>query len=217
MKLWELRRLAAAFFLPNRCPFCDDIIGIREFWCGRCYKRLKLMDNAEEILPGLDGLMSVCRYSGRARTGVVRMKKGYYRYPIDAFAVLIAENAHQLIAEADLITAVPTGRRRRRELGYAQSVEIAKLVSDISGKPFRRVLAVTAAKKEQKLLNAEQRRENALASYVLTAPGKVVGKNVLIIDDVCTTGSTLGAIAEMMKSAGAKSVTGAVFARTVKK
>lgn len=217
MKLWELRRAAAAFFLPNRCPFCDELIGIREFWCSRCYNRLKLMDDTEEIPQGLDGFSAVCRYAGRARTSVLRLKKGFYRYPIDAFAVLIAENAHQLIAEAELITAVPTGRRRRRELGYAQSEEIAKLVSAMSGKPFRRVLTVTASKKEQKRLNTEQRRENALSAYVLSAPEWVNGKNVLVIDDVCTTGATLGAIADLMKRAGAKSVTGAVFARTVKK
>lgn len=217
MKLWELRRAAAAFFLPNRCPFCDEIIGIRDFWCGRCYNRLRFVDRLEEMPQGLDGFSAVCWYAGNARTAVLRLKKGFNRSPIDAFAVLITENAHPLIAAADFITAVPTGKRRRRELGYAQSEKIAKLVSQMSGKPFRRVLSVTAAKKEQKRLNAVQRWENALKSYVLSAPDKVRGRNVLIVDDVCTTGSTLGAIAEMMKAAGAESVTGAVFAKTVKK
>lgn len=217
MRAWELRRAAAAVILPNRCPFCDELIGIREFWCDRCYARLKLMEDPEEIPEGLDGFMSVCRYTGRARTAVLRMKKGYYRYPIDAFAVLIAENAGPLIAAADIIIAVPTGKRRRRELGYAQSEKMAKLVAEISEKPFGRAVKVTAQKQEQKRLNAEQRRENALHSYVLTDPEAVRGRNVLIIDDVCTTGSTLGAIAALMKQAGAKQVTGAVFAKTVRK
>lgn len=37
LRAWELRRRAAAFFLPNRCPFCDRIIGVTEFWCAGCY------------------------------------------------------------------------------------------------------------------------------------------------------------------------------------
>lgn len=45
------------------------------------------------------------------------MKDGWYRYPIDAFAVLIAENARELIETADVITAVPTAERAVPSLG----------------------------------------------------------------------------------------------------
>lgn len=112
MKPWELRRAAAALFLPNRCPFCDELIGIRELWCVRCYNRLRFLSDPEETPEGLDGFMAVCRYTGRARSAVLRMKQGYYRYPIDAFAALIAENAKPLIDRAEVITAVPTGRAK---------------------------------------------------------------------------------------------------------
>lgn len=93
LRAWELRRRAAAFFLPNRCPFCDRIIGVTEFWCAGCYDRLKFVDSHGDIPEGLDGFSAVCSYTGRARSAVLRMKDGWYRYPIDAFAVLIAENA----------------------------------------------------------------------------------------------------------------------------
>ena len=131
LRAWELRRRAAAFFLPNRCPFCDRIIGVTEFWCAGCYDRLKFVDSHGDIPEGLNGFSAVCSYTGRARSAVLRMKDGWYRYPIDAFAVLIAENARELIETADVITAVPTGRVRRAELGYAQSRMIAKLCAEI--------------------------------------------------------------------------------------
>lgn len=217
MRFWELRRAAAAIILPNRCPFCDELIGIRDFWCVRCYNRLRFLSDPEEIPAGLDGFLAVCQYTGRARSAVLRMKQGFYRYPIDAFAVLIAENAQPMISAADVITAVPTGKSRKRELGYAQSEKMAKLIAEITGKPFRRVLEVTASKQEQKRLNYEERWENALKSYVVSRPEEIRGKAVLLIDDISTTGATMSAIADKLRSAGAKSVMGAVFAKTVKK
>lgn len=200
--------------MPNRCPFCDEIIGVREFWCAPCYDRLRMLDDPGEIPTGLDGFAAVCAYTGRARSAVLRMKKGYYRYSADAFAVLIAENAAEQIRSADIITAVPAGRRRKRELGYSQSELIAKMVSQMTGRPFRRTLATTPQKQEQKRLTREQRFENARRSYRLADGKDTVGKRVLLIDDVCTTGATLSVTANLLKTAGAAEVYGAVFART---
>lgn len=216
MRAWEMRRAAAAFFMPNRCPFCDEIIGVREFWCAPCYDRLRMLDSHGEIPEGLDSFTAVCAYTGRARSAVLRLKKGFYRYPADAFALLIAENAAELIQQADMITAIPSTRARRKELGYAQSELIAKMVAEISGKPFRRLLKAVPCKQEQKQLDAEHRRENARGAFSLALSCSVSGRNVLIIDDVCTTGSTLSAAAELIRKAGAESVNGAVFARTVR-
>ncbi|MGN1338698.1 MAG: ComF family protein [Oscillospiraceae bacterium] len=217
MRFWELRRAAAAVVFPNRCPFCDELIGITDFWCERCYNRLNFFNGQEEAPQRLDGFSAVCRYTGRARTAVIRMKRGYYRYPIDAFAVLIAENAHDLITAADLITAVPASKERKNDLGYAQSELIAKMTAEMVRKPFKRVLEVTPEKQEQKRLTIEQRRENAQKAYLVTGPEHVQGKTVLVIDDVCTTGATLDAIADKLRAAGAASVSGAVFAKTAKR
>jgi len=216
LRAWELRRRAAAFFLPNRCPFCDRLIGVTEFWCAGCYDRLKFVDSPGDIPEGLDGFSAVCSYTGRARSAVLRMKDGWYRYPIDAFAVLIAENARELIETADVITAVPTGRARRNELGYAQSRMIAKLCAEICRKPYRDLLQVVGNKSEQKRLSAAERWENARRSYAVSDPEGAAGRKILLIDDVCTTGATLSCIAEKLRKAGAESVSAAVFARTPK-
>lgn len=217
MRLWELRRAAAAVVFPNRCPFCDELIGVTEFWCARCYNRLRFLTGQEDAPPRLDGFSAVCSYTGRARSAVIRMKRGYYRCSVDAFAVLIAENAQELITAADVITAIPTGCARKNELGYAQSELIAKMVAEMSKKPFRSMLEVTGDKQEQKRLNIQQRRENAQRSYCVSRPELAKGKSVLLIDDICTTGATLEAAADMLREAGAVSVSGAVFARTLKR
>ena len=217
MRAWEFRRSAAAFLMPNRCPFCGEIIGVREFWCMRCFNRLGFIDDPGSIPQGVDAFSAVCRYAGNARTAVLRMKKGYYRYPIDAFAVLIAENAHEMIAASDIITAIPSSGERRREIGYAHSELIAGMVSKISRIPMRRVLGVTGEKLEQKSLDAVHRYENARRAFRAVHPEKVQGKRILVIDDVCTTGATLSAAAHILREAGAESVNAAVFARTIKR
>lgn len=217
MRAWELRRTIAAFFMPNRCPFCGDIIRVREFWCAPCCEHLLMLDDPGEIPEGLDGFSAVCRYSGRARTAVLRLKEGYYRYPADAFAVLIAENAAELIQRSDVITAIPSGRKRRRELGYAQAELIAKMLSQISGKPFRRLLSAEKGKLEQKRLSREERLENAARAFRFSGREDIRGKSVLVIDDVCTTGATMSAAAGLIRNAGAAEVCGAVFARVMRK
>lgn len=217
MKTWELRRTVAAFFYPNRCPFCGGLIGMRDFWCPGCIGRLSLLEDIRDIPGGLDGFSAVCRYSGAARTAILRMKRGCFRSPIEAIAVLMAENAAELIGCADVITAIPSSRKRRRELGYAQSEEIAKLISRMSGKPFRRFLAVNPGKSEQKRLTAEERRENAYQAFRIIPGTDIGGARVLLIDDVCATGSTLSAAAELLKGSGASEVYGAVFAKSVRR
>lgn len=214
MRAWEFRRAAAAFIMPNRCPFCDELIGVREFWCEKCYQLLRFTDDPGEIPDGLDSLTAVCSYSGRARSAVLRMKNGFCRYPADAFAVLIAENAVEQIRSADIITAIPTGKRRKKQLGYAQSELIARMLAEMTGKPFRRLLEAAPDKIEQKRLTRPERFENAMRSYSYSGKEDITGRNVLVIDDVCTTGATLSVAAELLRNAGAAHVSGAVFART---
>ena len=216
MRAWELRRRAAAMIFPNRCPFCDSVVGIKELWCPGCFGRLRFIDYAEDVPVGVDGFSAVCEYTGRARSAVLRMKDGWYRYSIDAFAVLIAEHAQELISAADLITSVPSGRKRVRELGYAHSRMIAKLCAEISRKPYRDLLYVTDDKIEQKRLNAEERIKNAERAYRVSDPEGAAGKRILLIDDVCTTGATINSISDKLRRAGAVSVTAAVFAKTVR-
>lgn len=213
-RLYELRRRAVSLILPNRCPFCDGVIGIGEYWCEDCYGRLSFVDKQPEPPHDTDMLLCCCYYGGRARSAILRMKDGGYAYSYEAFAVMMTELVGELMAEIDFVAAVPTSRRRKRELGYAQAEKLAQDIARRGRKPFRRVLGASAEKKEQKHLNKEERLENARKSYKIVDKEYICGKNILLVDDVCTTGATIAAISKLLKEAGAKAVYAIAFAKT---
>ncbi len=213
----ELRRAALSLLMPNRCPFCDGIVGMSEYWCESCYGRLHFIGEELALPEHIDGMLSCCYYTGRARSAILRMKEGHYCYSIDAFAVLMTERAADIMPRVDILTAVPTSFKRRQELGYAQAEKIACAIAERSRKKFRRVLKVNSGKLEQKRLNRQERRENAMRSYKIRDNKYIIGKNILIVDDVATTGATLSAIAGMLKQAGAASVYALTFAKVADK
>lgn len=209
----EILRGAVSLILPNRCPFCDGVVRIGEYWCEECYKRLPFMEERAELPKYLDGLLSVCHYRGRARSAVLRMKKGGYAYAPEAFAVLMTELASELMGEVDLVTAVPCTFKRRLEIGFPHAEKLARDIARRSRKPYKTTARVTGEKREQKKLNREQRLENARRSYKIADKEYIKGKNILIVDDVSTTGATLSAIAEQLKAKGAGKVFAVTFAQ----
>ncbi len=177
---------------------------------------LPFVDEPLDKPENTDGLYSVCYYSGKARCAILRMKKGMYRYSIDTFAVLMSEALNEHISEIDFVTAVPTSLKRRMALGYAQAEKIGRILAMRKGKQYRNVIKVSNDKQEQKKLNSTERYYNALQSYSLCNEKYIKNKNILLVDDVVTTGSTVSAIAGKMKKAGAKSVYVVSFAKTRK-
>ena len=117
--------------------------------------------------------------------------------------------AHGLAA--DLIAPVPLHRGRLAERGYNQSALLAR-ASRESGTPLDEKLVVRhKATQQQALLNATERRANVKDAF--TCRGEARGRTIVLIDDVCTTGSTLEACAAALRAAGAAGVWAFTLAR----
>ena len=114
----------------------------------------------------------------------------------------------------DVILFVPMTAADKRKRGYNQTELIAKELHYILEKPCLNALVKVRETRSQKSLNENERRENVKNAFSVKNPEKLKGKNVLVIDDVCTTGSTLSEAARAIKAAGAGKVYAAAFAKT---
>jgi competence protein ComFC len=115
----------------------------------------------------------------------------------------------------DLIVPVPLNPKRMGERGYNQSNLLAKPVAWAREIPYStRALLRTRNTRSQVGLNAHDRHSNVQGAF-LARNNIVSGRNVLIIDDITTTGSTIASCAQALIDAGAKEIYGLTLARAV--
>jgi len=198
-------RRALPRLLPPLCPKCSRPL-IQEDRCPICQKwRLEI-----------DGIRSPFLFQGIVRQAIHQLK--YHNFKALAFplAQLLAEYLETRPLPVEVIVPVPLHPRRLRERGYNQSGLLARELGKHTNLPvvedslFR--LRDTPA--QARASNAEIRRSNVLGVFACRDE-KLKGKQVLIIDDVCTTGATLDSCAIALSRAGVSSVWGLALAREV--
>lgn len=113
-----------------------------------------------------------------------------------------------------VIVWVPRSNKARRDAGHDQSYLLARRVSEKTG--ITLVKAFTSrGKRAQKTMNKDERMINAELSYdIIPDAYDFVGKNVIIVDDIITTGASIGVCGGMLVSAGAESVIALTYAKT---
>lgn len=216
-KAYMVKRWLLDFIYPNRCPFCDTIIPFDEYFCDGCGEGFSPPPKKEEHIY-LDDLVAVTSYDTVSRPFVMEMKNNNNGYALSAASDMIFKRLEQedLLPCIDVITFIPMRKKDLRKRGYNQTKIIAKEVSEISRLPCERLIEKIKDTAEQKKLSAEERKENVKGVFSYYSKRyDIKGKNVLIIDDVCTTGSTLSEAAKILKESGAQKVVAAVFAKTV--
>lgn len=111
------------------------------------------------------------------------------------------------LSNCDLVIPVPLHRARKRERGFNQSEILAEGMSNvINVAVLKDVLKRKKNTKDQTLLNVQQRKENVEGAFTVTRPDKVIGKHIILVDDVMTTGATLNECAKMLLEAGAERI-----------
>lgn len=107
----------------------------------------------------------------------------------------------------DIIIPVPISKKRKKERGYNQSLLIARKISSKEKiKLGDKVISKVKNNNTQSKLNKEERAENVKNVYKITSNKEIINKNILLIDDIYTTGATLNECSRMLKQAGAKKI-----------
>jgi ComF family protein len=115
--------------------------------------------------------------------------------------------AAELIGDDALLVPVPLHGRRRRRRGFNQAELLARALGRLRGvEVVPRALRRRVDTPSQTGLTAAGRRRNVVGAFVVDHPRRVMGRCVVLVDDVYTTGATARACATALKRAGAREV-----------
>jgi len=120
-----------------------------------------------------------------------------------------------------LVVPVPLHSRKQRQRGYNQSELIARAALKVLGADGRfqmdgSILERRRETQSQIGLSSHQRRENIRGAFAVTQPEAITNREILLVDDVFTTGTTVSECARVLRRAGASRVYVATVARTLK-
>ena len=117
--------------------------------------------------------------------------------------------------DIDVLTWIPVSRQRRFSRGYDQVELLANEIGkEIHLQPTRHLVKIRNTPSQSTLIRPSQRRANVLGAYIAKQPAEIVGKRVLLIDDVLTTNATASECAKTLLFAGATDVYFASVAAT---
>lgn len=191
--------LPAAFdIVPSRCFACKQVTDNHKV----CLKCLKMYP--------MDSVYVGTAYSGYAKQLVYAMKFRPDRTVCGNIACWLDEAMSHI--EADIVTFVPTARVRVRQRGFDHAYLIARDFAKRRQLPFEQLLVRHGNSRQ---VGSEKKARTAQVTGAYSAKIKLEGQKVLVIDDITTTGATLGEASRVLKKNGALSVSALVFAQKI--
>ncbi|MBO4251056.1 MAG: ComF family protein [Clostridia bacterium] len=215
--------LTKGFYDPTwRCNGCGKEMFGDRFFCEECEKHLPYNDKivcehcgraikspsaycstCKEILLSVDKARSAFNYDKPISGLIKKAKYDNGRYILDYFATKLANLYFAEFASSEVVCCVPMSKKRLKKRGYNQSELLAKKVAEIINVPFSDCVAKNKETARQAKLKRSKRLKNLTDSFQIKDKNAVRGKNILLIDDVTTTGATAEAVAVKLKKAGA--------------
>ena len=227
-------------FFPPLCAGCRRLVSEPGALCAICWPSLRHLEppwcpimgtpfaqdmgegflSAEAIAdpPPFGRLRAAVAYSAVARDMVQGLKYNDRTDLARWMARWMVRAGFEVIAETQLVVPVPLHRRRYFQRRFNQSAELGRWVARLCGLDFRPEAAVRVkATRQQVGLGERERIENVRGAFAVPPGARplLAGRRVLIVDDVYTTGATVGALTRTLLRAGAAGVDVLTFARVL--
>lgn len=216
------------FIFPPVCLFCGKLLslGTRPLFCESCNKRFNAFEGVccrcgssfvmKNGLPHcntcrsarhpFDGVISSFFYSGGVRRAIIEHKFDMNYNNAPTLSEKLSEIIEDLFPNMEqcLLIPVPSSRRRLHERGYDAVWEIAQEISDNTDIPIStKLLKKRKDTPQQSTLTLRHRLRNIHGSFAVSDKMSVKDKNIILIDDVYTTGATTRECAKVLKRNGA--------------
>ncbi len=185
-----------SLLFPQRCRVCGASVEQHRYGvvCAACWKTQLLTDEG-----------AIGFYEGALRETVLLLKREPYlpRHVVD----LLVERTRALESVTKIVP-VPLHDERLRSRGFNQAAVIGREISKALRIPMDEagLVRVSSPRKYRTGLDAKGRRESVEGAFIVRYPRLIDGEDILLVDDVFTTGATVAACEAALVEAGAKSV-----------
>jgi ComF family protein len=158
----------------------------------------------------------VFQYDGAIRQAIIQFKYQNVKALAEPLARLMAPRLEISPSTVDMLVPVPSHPQRLRERGYNQAALLAGKLSRLTSIPVnnRTLVRTKNTPQQAKTDSLAQRIENMSDAFACKSRN-LSGKRILLIDDVCTSGTTLNSCAIPLKAAGAASVHAITLAKEI--
>lgn len=213
--LWNL-------LFPPKCPGCERYVEQRGHWCDECLDRvlrphlLPLELEMAETFQG--GIWALGIYEKELRDMLRSLKYQQRQSVLPGLHSLVAAGLHMMdekgagLQKDVLAVPVPLHKAKLAKRGFNQSQVIFEKPLARQGLSMADCLLRIRPTKPQYGLSAAERRQNLHEVFQLAKGASVEGRQVLLVDDIMTTGATLMECAKVLREAGAAHITGLVIA-----
>lgn len=216
---------------PIRCIHC---LRVEKWVCDECVKKIKLHTNFFCPICGhfsfygelcihcakrsyLKGAWVIGDYRDEFMKKTIKHFKYRYAQGVgDVLSALVLEylNMHAIQKQFDMIIPVPLHTRKKLSRGFNQSETIALGVSSY----FHAAVCVDIVVRKrntqpQSTVSVKKKLKNIKGAFFVTDTGQILGKTILLVDDVVTSGATLNECARALHAAGAKEIWGLILAK----